>query len=148
MKKSLLFKFVVLVFALVGFLGAAQAQVTTSSATGTIKDASGALPGASIKATHTPTGTVYGVTSNADGRFTIGNMRVGGPYTVEISFVGFNPQKFENIYLKLGEPYVFNVTLDDNSSTLSEVKVVGQSSNPIMNSNKSGASTVVTRQQN
>lgn len=147
MKKSLLIKFVVLFFSIFGLLGAVQAQVTTSSATGTIKDASGNLPGASIKATHIPTGTAYGVTSNADGRFTIGNMRVGGPYTVEISFVGFNPQKFENVYLKLGEPYVFNVTLTDNSSTLSEVRVVGQSANPIMNSNKSGASTVVTRQQ-
>ena len=146
MKKSLLFKIVVIVFAFVGLISVANAQVTTSSTAGTIKDASGPLPGASIKAIHTPTGTVYGVTTNADGRFTIGNMRVGGPYTFQVSFVGFNPQEITGIYLKLGEPFVLNLTLSDNSATLSEVKVVG-SANPIMNSNKNGASTVITRAQ-
>ncbi|WP_316804375.1 TonB-dependent receptor domain-containing protein [Pedobacter nototheniae] len=147
MNKSLLLKFVFIIVAFVGFAFAANAQVTTSSMTGTIKDAKGALPGASVKATHTPTGTVYSVSTNNDGRFTIGGMRVGGPYTIEISFVGYRPEKLTDVYLKLGEPYLLNLTLVDNSSTLAEVKVVGQSSNAILNSNKSGANTVITRQQ-
>ncbi|NTE00708.1 TonB-dependent receptor [Agrobacterium tumefaciens] len=147
MKKTLLFKIVVIVLAFVGFISVANAQVTTSSMTGTIKDAKGALPGASVKATHTPTGTVYSVSTNNDGRFTIGGMRVGGPYTIEISFIGYRPEKQTEVYLKLGEPYLENITLVDNSSTLAEVKVVGQSNNAIMNSNKSGANTVITRQQ-
>jgi len=147
MKKTLLFKIVVIVLAFVGFISVANAQVTTSSMTGTIKDAKGALPGASVKATHTPTGTVYSVSTNSDGRFTIGGMRVGGPYTIEISFIGYRPEKQTEVYLKLGEPYLENITLVDNSSTLAEVKVVGQSNNAIMNSNKSGANTVITRQQ-
>ncbi|WP_443943694.1 TonB-dependent receptor [Pedobacter sp. AW1-32] len=146
MKKSLLLRFVLLFVAVVGFTFGANAQVTTSSMTGTIRDAKGALPGASVKATHTPTGTVYSVSTNNDGRFTIGGMRVGGPYTIEISFVGYNTLKQTDIYLKLGEPYVENVELSDNSSTLEEVKVVGRN-NSIMNSNKNGANTVVTRQQ-
>ncbi|OWK69617.1 TonB-dependent receptor [Pedobacter sp. AJM] len=147
MKKTLLLKIVVIVLAFVGFVSVSNAQVTTSSMTGTIRDAKGTLPGASVKATHTPTGTVYTVSTNNDGRFTIGGMRVGGPYTIEISFVGYRPEKQTEVYLKLGEPYLENVTLVDNSSTLAEVKVVGQSNNAIMNSNKSGANTVVTRQQ-
>lgn len=147
MKKSLLFKVVVIVFAFVGLFISAQAQVTTSSLTGTIKDSKETLPGAGIKATHTPTGTVYGVTTNGDGRFTIGNMRVGGPYTIEVSFIGYKTQKFEDVMLKLGEPFVLNVTLQDNSATLNAVTIVGGASNPIMNSNKSGASTVVGRTQ-
>lgn len=146
MKKSLLLKIVVIVIAFVGLISVANAQVTTSSATGTIKDASGPLPGASVKAIHTPTGTAYGVTTNGEGRFNIGNMRVGGPYTIEISFVGYNPQKISDIYLKLGEPFVLNITLADDSKTLAEVLVKG-SANPIMNSNKNGASTVITRSQ-
>lgn len=146
MKKSLLFKIVGVVFVFVAFLSVANAQVTTSSTAGTIKDASGSLPGASVKATHTPTGTVYGVTTNADGRFTIGNMRVGGPYSFEVSFVGYTAKKVQNIYLKLGEPYILNVTLSDNSATLEQVNITG-TTNPIMNSNKNGASTVITRTQ-
>jgi outer membrane receptor protein involved in Fe transport len=147
MKKTLLFKVVVLVFAFVGLISVANAQVTTSSMTGTIRDAQGPLPGASIKAVHTPTGTAYGVTTNADGRFTIGGMRVGGPYKITVSFVGFTPQTADNVYLKLGEPYVLNVRLNDNSSNLSEVKIVGTQGNSILNSNKNGTSTVLSRQQ-
>ncbi|WP_316783567.1 TonB-dependent receptor domain-containing protein [Pedobacter frigiditerrae] len=147
MKKSLLLKFVVIVLAFVGFISVANAQITTSSLTGTVKDSKETMPGASIKATHTPTGTVYSVITNGDGRYTIGNMRVGGPYTIEVSFVGYKPEKFDDVTLKLGEPFVLNVTLTDNSSTLATVNIVGQGSNPIMNSNKSGANTVVGRAQ-
>jgi hypothetical protein len=147
MKKSLLLKIVVIVFAFVGFISAAQAQVTTTSLTGTIRDSKETLPGASVKATHTPTGTVYGVTTNADGRYTIGGMRVGGPYTIEVSFVGYKTRIFEDVTLKLGEPFVLNLTLADNSSTLATVNIVGSGSNPILNSNKSGANTVVGRAQ-
>ncbi|TKC06620.1 TonB-dependent receptor [Pedobacter polaris] len=147
MNKSLLLKIVVIVLAFVGFISAANAQITTSSLTGTIRDSKETMPGASVKATHTPTGTVYGVITNADGRYTIGNMRVGGPYTIEVSFVGYKPQKFEDVTLKLGEPFVLNVTLADNSSTLATVNITSSAPNSIMNSNKSGANTVVSRQQ-
>ncbi|MCX3263168.1 carboxypeptidase regulatory-like domain-containing protein [Pedobacter agri] len=147
MNKSLLLRLVLVIVAVVGITFGASAQVTTSSMTGTIKDASGALPGASVKATHTPTGSVYTVSTNADGRFTIGGMRVGGPYTVEVSFVGYKPAKLSDISLKLGEPYLLNLVLVDNSSTLDEVKVVGQGTNSILNSSRNGTSTVIGKQQ-
>ena len=146
MKKTLLFKIVVIVLAFVGFISVANAQVTTSSMTGTIKDAKGELPGASIKAIHTPTGSVYTTVTNSAGRFTIGNMRVGGPYTIEISYIGFQPRKIEDAYLKLGETFVVEAQLADNAATLNEVVVVGQN-NPIMNSKRNGASTTVSRAQ-
>ncbi|MFC4210981.1 TonB-dependent receptor domain-containing protein [Pedobacter lithocola] len=147
MKKSLLLRLMLVIVAFVAITFSVNAQVTTSSMTGTIKDDKGTLPGASIKATHTPTGTVYTVSTNNDGRFTIGGMRVGGPYTVEVSFVGYKASKLSDVYLKLGEPYVINTTLVDNSSTLAEVKVVGQGSNAILNSNKNGTSTVINKAQ-
>ena len=147
MKKSLLFRIVVIVIAFVGSFSVAQAQVTSSAMTGTIRDAKGALPGASIRATHTPTGTVYGITTNADGRYTIGGMRVGGPYTVVVSFVGYKATTYNDIYLKLGENFVLNVTLSDDASNLNEVKIVGNQPNAVMNSNKSGSSTVIARAQ-
>lgn len=147
MKKSLLFKFVFLVIGFVGFALASNAQVTTSSLTGTIRDSKETLPGAGIKAIHTPTGTVYtGMTTN-DGRFTINNMRIGGPYTIEVSFVGYKPQTLTDVYLKLGEPYLLNVTLNDNSTTVQTVSIVGGQANPILNSNKIGSNTVLGRAQ-
>lgn len=144
MKKSLLLKIVSVVFAVVAFVGLANAQVTTSSMTGVIRSSKETLPGASVKATHTETGSVYGVITNSAGRFNIGNMRVGGPYVVEVSFVGFKTQKIENIYLKLGESFNLEAVLGDNSSLLSEVVVLGKN-DPIMNSKKNGASTVISR---
>jgi hypothetical protein len=137
MKKSLLFRIVVIVIAFLGSYSVAQAQVTTSSISGTVKDAKGPMPGASVRAVHVPTGTVYGITTNNDGRFTLGNARVGGPYTIEVSFVGYAPQKFDNVFLRLGEPYVLNVTISDNASNLNEVTIRGTQANSLMSISRS-----------
>ena len=59
--------------------------VTTSTMSGTVKGSDGSpIPGANVVATHEPSGTTYGTVSLADGRFTIQNMRTGGPYKVKI----------------------------------------------------------------
>ncbi|GAB3929319.1 TonB-dependent receptor [Mucilaginibacter myungsuensis] len=119
----------------------AFAQVTTSSMTGTIKDSKETLIGATIKATFLPSGTVYGTATRADGRFAIQNMRSGGPYTVEVSFIGYQPQKFENVTLKLGEPYVLNVTLAQTGLTLNAVNIVANNPQSVLNSDRSGSTT-------
>lgn len=142
MKKSLLLKIVAVILVVVGFVGSVNAQVTTSSMSGIIKDSKGPLPGAGIKATHTPSGTVYTTATNTDGRFTIPNMRVGGPYIVEISFVGFSTAKVENVALKLGDNYNLNYTLSDNSTTLGTVTVTGTRNKFVQE--KTGASTSVS----
>lgn len=142
MKKSLLLKIVAVILVVVGFVGSVNAQVTTSSMSGIIKDSKGPLPGAGIKATHTPSGTVYTTATNTDGRFTIANMRVGGPYIVEISFVGFSTAKVENVALKLGDNYNLNYTLSDNSTTLGTVTVTGTRNKFVQE--KTGASTSVS----
>lgn len=146
MKKSLLLRLVLVIVAFVGITFGADAQITTSTMTGTVKDAKGALPGASLKATHVPTGTVYSVSTNNDGRFTISNMRVGGPYTVEVSFIGYEPEKITDLTLKLGDPYILNVVLADNSKQLNEVVIVGKN-DPVFNSKKTGASTNISKEQ-
>src|SRR3712207_800708 len=121
--------------------------VTTSSITGTVTDASGSeLPGATIVAVHTPSGTRYGTTSLTEGRFTIPNMRVGGPYTVEVTFIGYQAQRLENISLRLGEPYVLNAKLSESGTALQEVVVSG-TRNTILNAERTGASTNISRQQ-
>ena len=73
-----------LAFVFIG--GQLPAQVTTSSITGIIKGSNGdALVGATVTATHEPTGTVYRTSSRAGGRFDIQNVAPGGPYTIKVS---------------------------------------------------------------
>lgn len=123
------------------------AQVTSSSIVGTVKSSKKEnLMGATIKATHTPSGTVYSTSAQADGKFTIPNMRVGGPYTIEVSFVGFNTRTYENINLELGTPLRLDAVIEDNSKTLNEV-TVNYRKNPIINSQRQGPSTQVSQVQ-
>ncbi len=132
-----------LVFATLTTLG----QVTTSSLSGTVKDAKGeVLPGATVKATHTPTGTNYTTTSNVDGRFNMANMRVGGPYKIIISFIGLKAYELSSVTLKLGNGEVLDVTLNDEGRELKGVTVIGVKDN-VLNSKRTGAATNISRDQ-
>ena len=126
-----------------------MAQITTSSVVGSVKNPSGEpLVGASITAVHLPSGTRYATTSRNGGQFTIDNMRVGGPYTIEITFVGFKTDKQEDVTLKLAEPFLLNVTLEVSTSELTNVVVTTAARrNPIMNANRTGAVTNIGRVQ-
>src|SRR5215510_11264767 len=125
------------------------AQITTSSLNGTIKDSSdNPLVGATIKATHQPTGTVYITTTGKLGQFNIQNMRVGGPYTIDVTFVGFETQRFEDIYLKLAEPFLLNTLMAKSITTIENVVLTTtQKKNPIFNSSRTGAVTNLSRSQ-
>ncbi|QMU30425.1 TonB-dependent receptor [Adhaeribacter radiodurans] len=130
-------------------LGAASlyAQVTTSSITGSVRDATGeALIGATVKATHQPSGTVYGTVTNVDGRFNIQNMRVGGPYAVEVSYIGFQTQTYNNISLALGVPYSLDARIGQASTALQEVEITADRTD-VFNANKTGAATNIGTQQ-
>jgi len=134
MRQILLFTAFVLASVSVAF-----AQVTTSSITGVVKDAGGqALPGATVRAVHEPSGTEYGTTTNTEGRFFLPNVRTGGPYSVTISFVGYQEQKFSAINLKLGEPYSLNATLQESQTELAEIVVTSLKS---LDVEKIGAAT-------
>jgi len=140
MKRSLLF------FALVmASYGAVQAQVTTSSVTGIVKESNGQFTsGATIKATHVPSGTVYSSSANAAGRFNLANMRVGGPYRIEVTYVGQQPIVYEDVYLQLGEPFVVNPVFGDSATNLEEVVVTRAG---VLKGERNGASTIVGRRQ-
>ncbi len=122
---------------------ALQAQETNSSIGGIIKGATGEpLVGATIIATHNPTGTVYRSISRGGGRFDISNMTPGGPYTIVISFVGFTDEKKEDVFLSLGEKGSFNVALADKSGSLTEVVVASRRA---ANQARGGAETSIGR---
>jgi len=106
---------------------ALTAQETNSSISGIIKTAKNEpLVGATITATHIPTGTVYRVASRNGGRFNLNNLRPGGPYSIVVSFVGFTDSKKEDVFLNLGEASIHDFELSDKSSSLTEAVVVAR----------------------
>ena len=120
---------------------------TTSALTGRIVDAKGAsLTGATVLAIHVPSGTHYGAITNNTGLFTIQGMRPGGPYKVEVSFIGFSKKTFTEINLSLGELYVLNTDLTESSLELNEVVIVGVKSSKF-NNTKTGATTNISSAQ-
>lgn len=122
-----------------------QAQVTTSSMSGRVTDVDGAVIGATVIATHVPSGTTYGTVTNLEGRFNLNGMRVGGPYTIEISYIGYGTSTTKNITLSLGENYVMNVLLSEESKTLDEVVVTAARTK--FSNEKTGAVTNITNSQ-
>ncbi len=143
-------KLLVAVLLCVGFIGLSinlNAQVTTSSMVGLITDENKEpLIGATVIAVHQPSGTRYGTVTNLDGRFGIPNMRIGGPYQVTVSYVGFNEQVRDNIFLSLGVAANVNVALQSSAIELSGVEVVALR-NDVFSSDRTGAATNVTSQQ-
>lgn len=121
----------------------AQAQVTTSAMSGKVTDDKGeGLVAATVIAIHTPSGTQYGTFTNENGVFSFSNMKPGGPYKVDISYVGYATSTTPDISLRLGETYILNSVLYMEGVQLEGLTIAGTRSN-ILNSNRTGAATNV-----
>jgi outer membrane receptor protein involved in Fe transport len=146
MKKIYYCLFLMLTLVLTGYQGFGQ-STTTAALNGTITDEKGEpLPGTTVVAIHTPTNTQYVASTNQDGRFNIQNMRVGGPYTVKTTFIGYQDQVRENVFLRLGESTRIDLKVSEATTTLGEVQVTSQRDN-VINAERNGAATNVTREQ-
>lgn len=125
--------------ALLSFMvSTAIAQITTSGVKGLIKANGEDVIGATITVTHVPTGAVYRSVTNSVGRFTIQGMRAGGPYTVEISYIGYKTKEIKNVTLKLGEMSDLSTQLEEDAHALGEVVVKGKLG---LDASKTGAAT-------
>jgi hypothetical protein len=146
MMKQMKRVFAVLTFLCISVMMFGQAS-TTSGINGKIVDPSGkALPGATVLAVHVPSGSQYGALANSEGIFTIQGMRPGGPYTIEVSFIGYGKKTISDITLLLGESFLLNTGLEEASTQLSEVVVVGAKA-PVYNSERNGASVNISNKQ-
>lgn len=121
-------KRLLLIVALLLVVAVSTAQVTTSAIRGQVTTNDNPLPGATIVALHTPSGSQYSTTTNGEGYYTISGMRIGGPYEITISFLGYDTVKVVGFALALGETAVYDFTLNEQSIDLEEVYVVGASS--------------------
>lgn len=146
--KRLYLKFAILLIAITLPIHLTRAQGSTTSAmSGLVTDKSGSgLPGATVIALHTPTNTQYAATTNTEGRYNIQNMRVGGPYTVRTTYVGYQDQTREDINLNLGQNLKLDFTIVESTIGLGEVVVTG-TRNSVINADRTGAATSISRQQ-
>ena len=131
---------------LISTIGFSQGS-TSSGVNGTVKDKDNVeLPGAAVIIKHIPTGSTYSAVTNDKGYFRISNMRVGGPYSINVSYVGFQNYSEDNIFLQLGDFTPFNIVLKESINQIDEIVITG-SKDDLINSKKTGAQTVVDRKQ-
>ena len=114
------------------------AQVlTTGSINGVVSGTNDlSLEGANVIATHVPSGTSSGATSRSDGSFNIPNLKVGGPYTVMVSYIGYSDSKISDIYISLGENRTVDFSLSTEAIEMTALDVVADK-----DINKTGAET-------
>ena len=126
--------------------GVAFAQVTTSALAGKITDDKGeTVIGAAVIATHVPSGTTYGAVTNVEGRYFINGMRAGGPYTIEVSNLGYQSVIFKDVTLQLGEQSTLDAWMAEASEQLSEAVVVADDSR--FRRERNGVATSISSKQ-
>jgi hypothetical protein len=127
---------------LIAFLSVVgHAQVTSSAMSGSVKSSTGeVLPGATVEVLHKPTGTKYYSTTDGNGNYAVQGLRPGGPYTVKVTYVGFQTTEITEINAPLGSNITVNVSVKEEANTLKEVVVVSTKSNGAFNKGRTGAS--------
>lgn len=115
------------------------AQVTTSGIDGVVTADKEPVIGATVLAIHEPSGTRYGTITNVDGRFALQGMRAGGPYKIEISYIGYRTETYSGVQLQLGETFRLNVALKESTQMMDELVVIGEKAG--LESSRTGAAT-------
>ncbi len=130
-------------------VGMARAQgVTTGAIAGVVVDSASGSPldGARVVAVHEPSGTTYSAQTRADGRFTLPGMRVGGPYRVNVSRVGYRPEIQNGIGVTLGVTSDLRFPLKQVSVELEPITVTA-TTGTVFSSQRTGAATTVAAEQ-
>jgi hypothetical protein len=142
MKKTIMMSLLSLFVTITSF-----GQITTSTLSGVVKNEKGeVLIGATVHAVHQPTGSEYTSSSNKSGFYTIPAVRVGGPYVIHVSYVGYKKKEMTDINTALGLTTNVNFVLIDDSKSLKEVIVVGTKNN-VFSKDKTGASQQFGRRE-
>ncbi|MCH7618429.1 MAG: TonB-dependent receptor [Candidatus Marinimicrobia bacterium] len=118
--------------------------LTTASLNGMVTDENGdPLAGANVVAVHEPSGTQYGAAVRSGGFYDILNLRVGGPYTVKATFIGYTESSQGDVYLNLGQAARIDLQLSQEAIEVSGVVVTAEL-DPVMNSGRTGAATFIS----
>jgi hypothetical protein len=122
-------------------------QETTSQMLGSVSQNGTGLAGATVVALHVPTGTKYSTTTRKDGRYNLDGLRVGGPYILTVTYVGFKEEKTENIFLTLGQDYTGDFQMVSDIKVLEVATVSAGRQNKIFNTNHTGGQELITHDQ-
>ena len=123
------------------------AQETTSQILGSVSDGKEGLAGATVVAVHTPTGTRYSTTTRRDGRFNLPGLRIGGPYVLNVTYIGYKQEKQDNIILVIGQDFTSDFVLTPDAKELAEVIVPASRQNKVFNNSHTGSQEIITRAQ-
>ncbi|MEP6615288.1 MAG: TonB-dependent receptor [Ginsengibacter sp.] len=123
-----------------------NAQVTTATISGSVinTEAKG-LSGASVRITYADAGINKITLTQSDGSFVVPNLRVGGPYKISVSYVGYDDKSEEDIILELGRNTTVDFVLNTKSVGLENVVITGKSK--IFDNKRTGASTNISSRQ-
>jgi len=122
---------------------AAPGQSNTGRLVGTVSDASGVIPGATVVARDNKTGKERTVSASDDGSFSVAQLEPG-TYTVTITASGHKTYSANDAKIDVGRDYTLNPTLEVGSITESVTVTAG--SEVINSSNAELSNTVSPRQ--
>jgi hypothetical protein len=121
--------------------------VTTSALTGLVTSQDGTpVADATVTAQHVPSGTQYRAVARSGGAYSLPNLRVGGPYTVTATFIGFQPKTEENVFLSLGQTLRLDLELVPQAVELEELVATAEA-DKVLNPERTGAATYIDPRQ-
>jgi carboxypeptidase family protein len=115
--------------------------VTTSAMNGLVTSVDGVpIAEANITAVHVPSGTRYRAVSRGGGAYSLPNLRVGGPYEVTATAIGFQPRTEKNTNLVLAQNLRLDFRLEPQAVQLQEL-VVARGPDEVLDAGRTGAAT-------
>jgi hypothetical protein len=134
----------VLIITMFGASTPAHSQgVTTASLTGFVTDQQGEpLSAGNVLAVHVPSGTQYRGALTSSGRYSLPNIRIGGPYRVTATAVGYEPRSESDVTVGLGQSLRLDFRLTRRAVELSGVTVTADR-DEVLNAGRTGAATRV-----
>jgi outer membrane receptor protein involved in Fe transport len=126
-------------------VGRADAQGVTSAAIVGVVTADDHSPvaGADVTLLKPATGETHVVTTRSDGRYVVDNASAGGPYTLSVRAIGFQPIKVEGLRLTLGQRLQHDVALTRTTVQLEDISVVTRPS-ILADVSRTGPATIVS----
>ncbi len=123
----------------------AHAQVTAAAAAGRVVDSRGVgIADATVELVHEPSGTRSTTRTDAEGRYSVRGLRVGGPYRVVVRRDGYRPSVRSDQFLQLADTAAIDVTMEE-SRVMEEMVVTGTRVGGVFDPSRTGTGTIVDR---